>query len=551
MLTLPPPPPALVATGPQKSPPVAAAVIDLRTREGVGLVAGSWRYTDARIVEATNKAPGADGKPGAADAPTHDLSPRLCSSEFEAAAWEAIDPESLERRRTAGKLAMGWYRLDLTIPPEIRGVSTSGTTIILELTVDDYAEVSVNGSLPQVLGSAGGQLIAGWNTPNRVVLTSDARPGETISVAVLAVNGPLSAPPANYVWLRSATLDVYRPGTAWENAPVKVEATVVRKDPAFDAILPAGAVFERLADGFSFVEGPVWTPRADDARYGGGGPGGYLLFSDPNKNVIHRWDPVTGAVSIFRGKSGYTGVAGAPLGEYHQPGSNGLALDPQGRLTICEHGNRRVTRLEPNGKVTVLADRDGGKRLNSPNDLVYRSDGLLFVTDPPFGLPMVYDDPRKELAYSGVYAVKDGLVTLVSTDLKGPNGLALTPDEKRLYIDDWDQKHKVVMRYDVAADGTLSNATTFFDVGAAQGGAGEIALDGLKVDAAGNVYVSGPGGVWVISGSGKHLGTFSPPEIPANFAWGDEDGRTLYMTARTGLYRVRLGIAGAERPAAK
>jgi gluconolactonase len=274
-----------------------------------------------------------------------------------------------------------------------------------------------------------------------------------------------------------------------------------------------------------------------DNRYGGGGKGHYLLFSDPDKNIIHRWDPVTESVSIFRTKSGYSGGGGADMKDYFQPGSNGLALDPQGRLTICEHGNRRVTRLEPNGTLTVLADRYAGKRLNSPNDCIYRSDGALFFTDPPFGLPKAFSDPRRELDISGVYCLRGDSLTLAAADLAAPNGLAFSPDETHLYVDNWEEDRKVILRYDVAPDGTLSNPTTFFDMTHVKG---EICLDGLKVDPSGTLLVSGPGGVWVISKEGKHLGTITPPELPANFAFGDADGRTLYMTARTGLYRMRL-----------
>jgi len=241
---------------------------------------------------------------------------------------------------------------------------------------------------------------------------------------------------------------------------------------------------------------------------------------------------------VFRSKSGYTGV---DIGEYNQPGSNGLTLDRDGRLTIDEHGNRRVTRLEKNGVLTVLAEQYEGKRLNSPNDLVYRSDGALYFTDPPFGLPKFYDDPRKELPFSGIFLLKDGHLKVVSTDLLGPNGLAFSPDEKYLYVDNWDVKKKVIMRYEVSPDGTLSSGTVFVD---ATPEPGEQAWDGLKVDQRGNVYAAGPGGLWIISPAGKHLGTIKAPEQPANMAWGDDDGRTLYLAARTSVYRVRLKVPG-------
>jgi len=286
------------------------------------------------------------------------------------------------------------------------------------------------------------------------------------------------------------------------------------------------AKIEKIAGGFQFTEGPIWIRD-----------GGYLLFSDPNANSIYRWT-ADGQVSVFRPKSGYTGV---DIGEYNQPGSNGLTLDRDGRLTIDEHGNRRVTRLEKNGVLTVLAEQYEGKRLNSPNDLVYRSDGALYFTDPPFGLPKFYDDPRKELPFSGIFLLKDGHLKVVSTDLLGPNGLAFSPDEKYLYVDNWDVKKKVIMRYEVSPDGTLSSGTVFVD---ATPEPGEQAWDGLKVDQRGNVYAAGPGGLWIISPAGKHLGTIKAPEQPANMAWGDDDGRTLYLAARTSVYRVRLKVPG-------
>jgi len=245
-----------------------------------------------------------------------------------------------------------------------------------------------------------------------------------------------------------------------------------------------------------------------------------------------------GKLSVFKKNSGYSGK---DVAEYFQPGSNGLTLDPQGRLTINEHGNHRVTRVEKDGRLTVLADRFEGKRLNSPNDLVYRSDGTLFFTDPPFGLPKFYDDARKELPYSGVFALYKGQLKLVTTDLKGPNGIAFSPDEKYLYVGNWDPEKKIVMRYDVEAEGNLSNGKVFFDMTKAPG---EDAIDGIKIDQQGNLYVSGPGGLWIISPSGKHLGTIIAPKHPHNIAWGGNDGKTLYMTAQGTLYRMPLKIPG-------
>jgi gluconolactonase len=384
--------------------------------------------------------------------------------------------------------------------------------------------VWVDGELSRTFGQAGGAFPRGYNSPSRVVLARGVRPGQTIQVAVLGINGPISDPPANYVWVRSATVDFFKPALLADSG-MHVQAL----EPGLDAIVPADARLEKIADGFEFIEGPVWVPD------------GYLLFSDPNRNTIYRYTPDEG-VAVYRTKSGYTGP---DIDRYHQPGSNGLTLDADGRLTINEHGNRRVTRLEPNGLLTVLADRYEGKRLNSPNDLVYRSDGTLYFSDPPFGLPKVFDDPAKELPWSGVFRVKDGQVALVTRDLAGPNGLALSPDENYLYVDNWDPAKKVVMRYEVQPDGSVRNGIVFFDMTDAPG---EEALDGLKVDERGNLYVSGPGGLWIISPEGRHLGTLQMPELPANFAWGDDDGRTLYLTARTGLYRLRLKVPGLRPP---
>ncbi len=308
--------------------------------------------------------------------------------------------------------------------------------------------------------------------------------------------------------------------------PRAVETRIDRLDPSLDHILAKDAKIEQVAEGFAFLEGPVWMP------------GGYLLFSDIPNNVIYRWTP-PGKIELFRSDAGYSG---ADIGEYKEPGSNGLTVDRQGRLTINELGNRRVTRLEANGKVTVMAERYQGKRLSSPNDLVYRSDGTLFFTDPPFGMPGYHDDPRMELPFSGVFRVGDRRLHLLTRDLPGPNGLAFSPDEKHLYVANWNPNLRVLMRYDVSAEGDLSAGRVFFDF--ADAPEKDQAPDGMKVDNEGNVYVAAPGGVWIISPQGRHLGTIRGPELPANMAWGESDGKTLYLTARHGLYRIRLNVPG-------
>jgi gluconolactonase len=504
------------------------AIIDLATTEGVKIVKGEWRYSDTKIIEVDFKAPGPDNQPTGKTIKTYDYTPHAGGSDFDDSKWEVLDPTTLNKRRSTGRICFNWYRIKVRVPEKIGDVDLTGSTLMFETSLDDYAEIWVDGELPRALGQSGGSVIAGWNAPNRLVIGRNVKPGQTIQLAVFGINGPISNPPTNFIWMRYAKLEFYK-GSKVPIAitPSEVNVEVVRLDPAMDAIVGPNPKIFKLAEGFKFTEGPVWV-----------GVGGYLLFSDPNSNTIYKYKP-DGELSVFMEKSGYDG---ADIAEYGQPGSNGLTLDREGRLTIDQHGNRRVIRLEKDGKVTALADRYEGKRLNSPNDLVYKSDGSLYITDPPFGLPRFYDDSRKELPYSGVFLLStDGKLQLVSKELKGPNGVAFSPDEKYLYVGNWYEQKKIVMRYDVNSDGTLSNGKVFFDMTSAPG---EDAIDGIKVDQKGNLYVSGPGGLWVISPEGKHLGTIIAPMHPHNFAWGDEDGKTLYLCARSGLYRMKLGIPG-------
>src|SRR5207249_1480106 len=506
------------------------ATINLATEEGAALVKRQWRYSDTKIVEADFKGPGPDSQPTGQPIKTYDYTPHAGGVDFDDSRWQTISPSSLEKRRSTGRLCFNWYRINLTIPARIGAFEPAGSTVVFETSLDDYAEIWVDGELSRFLGQEGGSVISGWNAPNRLVVGRNVKPGQKIQLAVFGINGPLSNPPTNFIWMRYAKLEFYGgasvPIVPLAITPSEVNVEIVRNNPAIDAIVGPNPKIYKLAEGFKFTEGPIWVRE-----------GKYLLFSDPNNNTIYKYTS-DGRLSGFMEKSGYDG---ADIAEYGQPGSNGLTLDPQGRLTINQHGNRRVIRLEKNGQITVLADRYQGKRLNSPNDLVYRSDGTLFFTDPPFGLPKFFDDPRKELPYSGVFSLHQGELKLLSNDLSGPNGLAFSPDEKYLYVDNWDLKKEVIMRYEVRPDGTLSNDQVFVD---ATGEPGEDAWDGMKVDQHGNLYVSGPRGIWIISPEGKHLGTIIAPMHPHNMAWGDEDGRTLYLCARTGLYRIRLNIPG-------
>ena len=317
------------------------------------------------------------------------------------------------------------------------------------------------------------------------------------------------------------------------NAPITVRnasgplGSIERLDPVMDELVPKDAVIEKLAEGFNWSEGPVWM-------------GNHLLFSDVPLNTIFRWDERKG-ISIYLQPSGYSGTT-PRAGE---PGSNGLTRDKQGRLVACQHGDRRVARLE-NGKWVALADRFEGKRFNSPNDVVQKSNGDFYFTDPPYGLVKNMNDPAKEIPYQGVYRIsaKDGAVTLLTSEVTRPNGLAFSPDERTLYVASSDSQKAIWMAYPVKADGTLDTGRLLLDVTANRGGKKGLP-DGLKVDQRGNLWATGPGGVLVISPSGKHLGTLNTGEATANCGWGD-DGSTLYITADMYLCRVKTKVKGAK-----
>ena len=332
------------------------------------------------------------------------------------------------------------------------------------------------------------------------------------------------------------------PGKAYAaETPATVAMNVERLDPALDQIVPSQPRLEKVATGpgFTWTEGPVWIPA------------GYLLFAEIPSNSIRKWTPGVG-VSVFMQPSGwkestpYTG---------HEPGSNGMTLDSHGRLTVAGHAQRDVWRLEqinPKAQVTMLADTYEGKRLNSPNDLVYKSDGTLYFTDPPYGLPKLDSDPTKQLPFSGVYRLPGALnhqpgappdrdqLQLLVKDLPRPNGICFSPDEKYLYVNNSEPK-KVWMRYTVKADGTLTDGKVFAD-GTSDKRDGS--PDGMKVDQSGNLYSAGPGGVWIISPDGKHIGTLEIPERVGNVAWGGADRKTLYVAASSSIYRITLKIPG-------
>jgi len=408
--------------------------IDLTTDSGVTAVSGTWRYSDAKIVETSFHSPDSDGQPTGAPLQTNDIVPHAGVAEFDDSQWQTVGATTLGARRGSGRVSFNWYRINITIPAKVGDFDPTGSTVWFETRLDDYAEVWVDGEIGRSYGQMGGSVVAGWNAANRLLVGRNVKPGQHIQLAVFGMNGPISDAPTNYIYVREAKLH-FLPGG---EAPVAVEPHEVnihveRDDSRIDAIVPPNAKLYKIAEGFQFTEGPVWL-RDKQA----------LLFSDPNHNTIYQYSD--GApLKVYRDKSGYDA---ADFAEYGQPGSNGLTLDKQGRLTINEHGRHRVTRLERDGSLTVLAESFEGKRLNSPNDLLTRQ------------VP------------------------------------------------------------------------------------GEEALDGMKMDVQGNLYLSAPGGIWIFDAKGTHLGTITAPKPVHNFAWGGQDGKTLYLCARSALYRVQLMIPG-------
>lgn len=312
---------------------------------------------------------------------------------------------------------------------------------------------------------------------------------------------------------------------------------IVAFEDEFHKLVPEDAVIEVLGSGFDWSEGPLWVPQAE---------GGFLIFSDIPRNSVMKWSQTEG-VSLFMKPSGYTG-----LGQYsREPGSNGLALDHQGRIIFCEHGDRRLSRLEHNGGKKTIADSFNGKRFNSPNDAAVKSNGDVYFTDPPYGLPKGFGDPSREIDFCGVYRVcPDGEVTLLTDKMRAPNGIAFSPDEETLYVAQSDGREPVIMAFPVKTDGTLGEGRVFYSysdtIGKMPGGP-----DGLKVDRHGNLFATGPGGVYVITLAGKALGRIHTGQRTANCAWGDPDGSVLYMTADSYLCRIKTRTGSANWKAAK
>jgi len=301
---------------------------------------------------------------------------------------------------------------------------------------------------------------------------------------------------------------------------------IERFDPAFDQLVATNAKIEKLAEGFTWAEGPVWFDGA-------------VIFSDVPANTAYRWKEGMTKAEVFLKPSGLL----TPTAGFREPGSNGLARDAQGRLLLCQHGERRVARYA-DGKFTAIADHFEGKRFNSPNDLAVRKNGEIYFTDPPYGLEGVDQSPRKEMPWHGVYRVTtDGVVTLLTKTMVYPNGIAFSPDEKTLYVGSTENGNAHIEAFDVKADGTLANERMFFDARPLSKPELPGSCDGMKIDRDGNIWTSGPGGILVITPAGKMIGRLNTGVPAANCNWGD-DGSTLYITANHFLLRVKTATKG-------
>ncbi|MFO0967443.1 MAG: SMP-30/gluconolactonase/LRE family protein [Gemmataceae bacterium] len=306
--------------------------------------------------------------------------------------------------------------------------------------------------------------------------------------------------------------------------------TIERHDPRFDKLVPKGAKLEILAKGFKWTEGPCWIKS-----------GGFLVFSDIPNNAINKWKEGEGLTKNFIFPAGYTGKKERG----GEPGTNGLMLDADGNLVVCEHGDRRVSKIDlKTMKRTTLADKYKGKRFNSPNDLCFHSNGDLYFTDPPYGLEKNWDDEARELDFCGVYLLKkDGKLILLTKEMTRPNGIVLSPDEKTLYVANSDPKIAIWNAFPVKSDGTLGAAKLFFDSTKWVGKEKPGLPDGMKVDAAGNLFATGPGGVHVFAPDGTLLGTLATGVPTANCCFG-EDGMTLFVAANDQICRIRLTTKG-------
>jgi len=489
------------------------AVVDLRTAEGAALVGGVWRYRDADLVAIDSPSVGPDLGPSGPPVRTLDVAPHAEGADHDDSGWEVLDPPAVEARRGRGRVCAAWYRLAVTLPEQVGGFPVAGATVVFEVVVDDYAEVWVDGRLPIAPGQVGGGVVGGFNVPNRVVVARDARPGRRIVLAVFALNGPVSASPRNALWIRSATLDLYRPERA--RVAREVPGAVTRAGPAADALLPAGAALEQVADGFEDIAGLVAAP------------GGAVLLSAGGANAVHRWTP-DGQVEVVRAKGG----------------AAGLAMDAAGRLTVCEPGAGRVVRVEPHGNLTVLAEG-----LDAPRHLASGPGGVLWVggrglhrVDAAAAGTGPAPAPAAAAAGSGVGAPWQpvGPFAPPQREPMGPGAvaaLAADPGGQALYAAEGDR----VLRLAVAGAGRLVRDLAG-PVGDPATGWREDGPVTALLAAADAVAVGVPWGVRVRAPGGAELGAVRLPAPAVALA---RSGGALFAATATALYRIAPRRPGA------
>jgi gluconolactonase len=473
----------LHASGPVDGMPAGspAAVIDLQTDAGAASVKGQWRFSNIKIVEAEF-----------GGEKVYDYTPHAGAAGFDDSQWTVLKPAEI-RRGHAGKMSFVWYRITVTIPERVGDLDPTGATAVLETLVDDYGEIWVDGELPRWQGLSGGPVVAGFLTPNRLVIGRHVKPGQKIEIAIFVMNGPISNVPPNRANMHSAKVEFYKtPAGPVNLLPGGYNPDVRKFDKAADWIFINNLKLIKLADGFTSVTQPVWDSR------------GSLLLSDPPNRATYRYSPQNVCAAPIVGQAEVKTDL-ALDGQLH--GSGGMAFDPQGRLTVAEP--HRVVRFEKDGKVSILADQ-------SAHDLLYRSDGALYFTGS-----------------KAVFSLHEGKLQAIVEGLTEPRGIALAPDENSLYITD----RNSVVRYLANTDGTLSNGQAIAEIESA---------GGIQVDREGNLYIAGPGGVWILSSEGKHLGTMLAGKKPRHLEWGDADRKTLYLVSPEALYCVRLGLPGSE-----
>jgi len=464
---------SLFAAGPTDGMPHGspAAEIDLQTDDGVRAVHGQWRYSPVRIVESEF---GGER--------VYDYTPHAGVAGFDDSRWLALKPAEI-RRGHAGRMSFVWYRIKVTIPDRVGGLDPTGMTAVLETLVDDYGEIWVDGELPRWQGLVGGPVVAGFLTPNRLVLARHLKPGRVIEIAIFVMNGPISNVPPNRANMHSAKLQFYTtPPGPMALLPGGYNPDVELREKSAARIFIDNLKLIKLADGFSAAAKPVWDST------------GLLLFDS------YRYAPEKVCTAPIAAQSR---VKTDLSPDERLQRARAAAVDAQGRLTLAVP--RRVLRIEPDGKSTVLAEE-------TARDLVYRTDGTLYLAT---------DDK--------ILSWREGKSR--SIDQPQPQGLALSPDEKWLYV----TTPAGVTRYAVNPDGTLSNGTVIAQVESA---------GGIQIDIEGNLYVAALDGLRVLSSDGRDLGTMLTGRKPRQLAWGDADAKTLYLTSPEALYCVRLGVAG-------